>query len=36
MLLNDSASDKDRQRLLPFLTRLACTDTPEIERERAT
>jgi hypothetical protein len=36
MLLNDSATDKDRQRLLPFMTRLACADTPEIERERAT
>ncbi len=36
ILLNDSACDKDRQRLLPFVTRLACADTPEIERERAT
>jgi hypothetical protein len=36
MLLNDSACEKDRQRLLPFVTRLACADTPEIERERAT
>ncbi len=36
MLLNDSACDKDRQRLLPFVARLACADTPEIERERAT
>jgi hypothetical protein len=36
MRLNDSACEKDRQRLLPFVTRLACADTPEIERERAT
>jgi len=36
MLLNDSACDKDRQRLLPFVTRLACADTPEIEKKRAT
>ena len=36
MLLNDSACENDRQRLLPFVTRLACADTPEIERERAT
>jgi hypothetical protein len=35
MLLNDHASDEDRQRLLPFVTRLACADTPEVERLRA-
>ncbi len=35
MHLNDHASDEDRQRLLPYVTRLACADTPEIERERA-
>ena len=35
MVLNDQASDANRQRLLPFVTRLACADTPEIERERA-
>src|SRR5215217_2896625 len=35
MLLNDHACDEDRQRLLPYVTRLACADTPEIERERA-
>jgi hypothetical protein len=35
MHLNDEASDEDRQRLLPFVTRLACADTPEIERARA-
>ena len=34
MRLNDEASDSDRQRLLPFVTRLACADTPEIERRR--
>ncbi|PVE24201.1 hypothetical protein DC522_12040 [Microvirga sp. KLBC 81] len=36
MLLNDEASDAQRQLLLPFVTRLACADTPEVERERAT
>ena len=35
MLLIDHATDRERQRLLPFVTRLACADTPEIERERA-
>jgi hypothetical protein len=35
MVLNDQASDANRQRLLPFVTRLACADTPEIEQERA-
>ena len=35
MLLNDYASDEDRQRLLPFVTRLACADTREIEAQRA-
>jgi hypothetical protein len=35
MRLNDEASDSDRQRLLPFVTRLACADTPEVERARA-
>jgi hypothetical protein len=34
MLLNDSASDEQRQHLLPFVTRLACADTAEVERER--
>ena len=32
MQLNDSATEAERQRLLPFVTRLACADTPEIER----
>jgi hypothetical protein len=35
MQLNDQASDEERQQLLPFVTRLACADSPEIERERA-
>ena len=34
MRLNDNATDTQRQRLLPFVTRLACADTPEVERER--
>ena len=34
MWLNDMASDQDRQLLLPFVTRLACADTPEVERKR--
>jgi hypothetical protein len=35
MQLNDYASDAERQRLLLFVTRLACADTPAIELERA-
>src|ERR671921_453043 len=35
MWLNDEASDEERQQLLPYVTWLACADTPEIERERA-
>jgi hypothetical protein len=35
MQLNDLASDAERQRLLPFVTRLACADTPAIELKRA-
>ena len=35
MQLNDNATDTERQRLLPFVTRLACADTPEIEAKRA-
>ena len=31
MWLNDRASDAERQRLLPFVTRLACADTLTIE-----
>src|ERR671921_1908009 len=34
MQLNDRASDEERQHLLPFVTRLACADTPAVERER--
>src|SRR3954454_23827654 len=31
MWLNDMASDTERQRLLPFVTRLACADTLTVE-----
>ena len=34
MLLNDVASDEDRQRLLPYVTRLACADTKQVEKAR--
>src|SRR5215211_1282195 len=34
MQLNDAASDEERQRLLPFVSRLGCADTPKVERER--
>jgi hypothetical protein len=35
MQLNDEAAgDQERQLLLPFVARLACADTPEVERER--
>jgi hypothetical protein len=34
MWLNDFATDRDRQRLLPYVTRLACADSPKIERAR--
>jgi hypothetical protein len=34
MQLNDSATNTQRQRLLPFVTRLACADAPKVERER--
>jgi hypothetical protein len=34
MHLNDQADDTERQRLLPFVTKLACADTDEVERER--
>ena len=34
MQLNDEANDAERQLLLPFVARLACADTPEVERER--
>src|SRR3954465_2251461 len=35
MWLNDEATDEERQQLLPFVTRLACADIPEVERARA-
>src|SRR5215216_5175971 len=35
MGLNDAANEVERQQLIRFVTRLACADTPEIERERA-
>jgi hypothetical protein len=34
MQLNDEAGEEERQQLLPFVVRLACADTPEVERER--
>jgi hypothetical protein len=34
MRLNDRAKNEERQRLLPYVARLACADTPEIERKR--
>src|SRR3712207_690417 len=34
LYLNDWATDEQRQQLLPFVTRLACADTPEIEIRR--
>jgi len=35
MQLNDNSTDTERQRLLPYVTRLACADTPVIEAKRA-
>ena len=35
MQLNDTASDHERQQMLRFVTRLACADSPEVERQRA-
>ena len=34
MHMNDMATDEQRQQLLPFVARLACADTAEVERER--
>ncbi len=34
MSLNDLARESDRQRLLPFVTRLACADSEHVERQR--
>ena len=35
MRLNDQADDEERQHLLPFVARLACADTREVEKMRA-
>ncbi len=35
MQLNDEANDEERQRLLPYVTRLACADTRKVEKARA-
>ncbi len=35
MQLNDQAHEEERQKLLPFVTRLACADAPMIEARRA-
>jgi len=35
MWLNDFSTDEQRQRLLPYVTRLSCADSPEVEQERA-
>ena len=35
MFLNDNSTDDQRQRLLSYVTRLACADTPEVEELRA-
>jgi hypothetical protein len=35
MQLNDYATDAQRQRLLPFVARLACADMPAVEAKRA-
>ena len=34
MQLNDEASNEERQLLLPFVDRLACADTAEVEQQR--
>ena len=34
MNLNDMSTDEQRQQLLPFVARLACADTPKVERQR--
>jgi hypothetical protein len=34
ILLNDEAKEVDRQRLLPYVTRLACADIDEVEEQR--
>ncbi len=35
MLINDEANEDERQRLLPYVTRLACADTRAVENARA-
>lgn len=35
MRLNAMATDEERQRLLPYVARLTCADTREVERQRA-
>ncbi len=35
MYLNDNSTHEERQRLLPYVTRLACADTPAVEKARA-
>ncbi len=35
MFLNDDSTDKERQRLLPYVMRLACADIPSVEKARA-
>jgi hypothetical protein len=34
LYLNDWSSDEERQQLVPFVTRLACADTAEVEQQR--
>jgi hypothetical protein len=34
LYLNDWSSDEERQHLLPFVARLACADTAEVEQQR--
>ena len=36
LVLNDEAKGAERQRLLPYVARLACADTDEIEQQRQT
>jgi len=36
MFLNDQASNQERQQLLPFVMRLACADSEEVEQQRQT
>src|SRR5215211_220885 len=35
LLLNDQANDEERQRLLPYVTQLACADSRLVELKRA-